>query len=60
MKLRYISNTENKYDAHAFIVRKGSRSLKMTQATQSMYTREVRSEDIIAGAVSQRLHLNLG
>jgi hypothetical protein len=60
MKLRYISNTENKYDSHAFIERKGSNSPKMIEATQSMHTREVKSEAIIVEVVSQRLHLNLG
>ncbi len=60
MKLRYANNVEKKYSPTAFFMQKGSSLPCAIETKRSAKNRMSGSEAVVVGAVSQKLHLNLG
>jgi len=60
MKFGYLHNTGRKYNTSAFIAEKRSSSPETIEATLFQITERIRMDKVEAGAVSQRLRLNLG
>lgn len=60
MKLRYANDVERKYSPTAFLRQKASSLLCTIETKQSTKNRQRESEAVMIGAVSQKLHLNLG
>jgi hypothetical protein len=59
MKFGYSKNTGRKHNSPAFMAGNRSSSPKMIEATPCQLTERIRLEVAKAGAVSQRLRLNL-
>jgi len=60
MKLRYARDIERKYGLTAFFRQKASSLPCTIETKRSAKNRMRESEAVMVGAVSQKLHLNLG
>jgi hypothetical protein len=60
MKFGYLHNTGRKHNTSAFMAEKRSSSPRTIEATPCQLTEQIRMDAVEAGAVSQRLRLNLG
>jgi hypothetical protein len=59
MKFRYL-HSAGKQDVPVFVAEIGSSSPRIIEAPSCPLTEQVHKETVMAGAVSQRLRLNLG
>jgi hypothetical protein len=60
MKFRYLHSAGRKQDLPVFVAERGSGSPRIIEVPSCPLTEQVRKETVMAGAVSQRLRLNLG
>jgi hypothetical protein len=60
MKFGYSHSAGRKHDLPVFVAERGSSSPRIIDASSCPLTEQVRMETVVAGAVSQRLRLNLG
>lgn len=60
MKFRYSHSASRKHDLSVFMAEIGSNSPRIIEAPSCPLTEQVHKETVMAGAVSQRLRLNLG
>ena len=60
MKFRYLHSAGRKHDLPVFVAEIGSSSPRIIEGLSCPLIEQARKETVMAGAVSQRLRLNLG
>lgn len=60
MKFRYLHYARRKHDLPVFVTDRSSSSPRIVEVPSCPLAEQMRKETVMAGAVSQRLRLNLG